>query len=114
MNKTLERYVVKEGWRQIMERMYERLEAAIAEQPVEARDSYRIDDIKEKFGTVTVYLDGDKTPEMAAAIEEAREASAITCDVCGAPGTLAERGLVHWMSVRCVAHESWSRFAQTA
>jgi hypothetical protein len=47
------------------------------------------------------------TPDMKAAIHEAEEASVVTCEVCSAPGRLAERNA--WWSVRCASHETWSR-----
>jgi hypothetical protein len=79
------------GWRSIMERLLERLEAAIAAQPPDQRDRFRIVQIKEKFGRLTVYLASEATHEMGAALREAEEASIVTCEICGVPGRLAER-----------------------
>ena len=47
------------GWRALVERMLARLEAAIAAQPIADRDGFRIVQLKEKFGRLTVYLDKD-------------------------------------------------------
>jgi hypothetical protein len=44
---------------------------------------------------------------MRDAVREAEEASVVTCEVCSAPGQLAERNA--WWSVRCASHENWSR-----
>jgi hypothetical protein len=93
------------GRRGIMERLLERLEAEIARQPLEERDRFRIAQIKEKFGRLTVYLASEATPEMWAALDEAAEASIVTCEVCGAPGRLAERNA--WWAARCADHERW-------
>jgi hypothetical protein len=94
------------GWRAIMERLLERLELEITRQPPDQRDGFRIAQIKEKFGRLTVYLAGEATPEMRAAIQEAEEASIVTCEVCGAPGRLGERNA--WWAARCEAHEKWT------
>lgn len=76
--------------------------------PSDAQRTLAVIEIRQKFGTLTVYLSGDPTPAMSQAIDAAREASMVTCEVCGAPGTLAERR--GWTSVKCHAHENWSRF----
>ncbi len=102
-------YLPNEGWRQILERMYQRLEAAIAAEPPERRSHYEIAYVKAKFGQLVVHLAHEGTPEMEAAIKEAQIAAATTCEVCGAPGLLAERGPLGWWAVRCGAHETWSR-----
>jgi hypothetical protein len=47
---------------------------------------------------------------MRAAIDEAGDTSVVTCEVCDERGRLAERN-VFW-SVKCAAHENWSRFAR--
>jgi len=94
------------GWRPILGRLLERLEAAIEAQPVDAQNEFRLRQIKQKFGTLRVYVSG-ATPEMRAAIDEAEQESAFTCEVCGEPGRLADRN--GWTSVKCDAHEDWSR-----
>ena len=94
------------GWRALVERMLERLEAAIAAQPIGDRDGFRIVQLKEKFGWLTVYLARQATPEMRAAISDGEEESVVTCEVCGAPGQLAERHA--WWATRCPTHEAWS------
>jgi hypothetical protein len=91
------------GWRPIMERLLERLEVAIVGEPADQRDRFRIVQIKEKFGRLTVYLVGEGTPEMLAALRQAEEASVVTC---GVAGRLAERNA--WWAARCEAHETWT------
>jgi hypothetical protein len=44
---------------------------------------------------------------MRAAIDEAEEESIAACEVCSAPGQLADRN--GWTSVKCADHENWSR-----
>ena len=88
-----------------MERLLVRLEAMITTQPVDERDRFRILQVKEKFGRLTVYT-ADSTPEMDVAIQEASEESILTCEVCGAMGALEERH--GWWSPRCKTHETWT------
>ena len=69
------------------------------------RDQFRILQIKEKFGHMTIYLASEPTPEMRKAIGDAWQKSSMTCEVCGERGILAERRC-YW-SVRCGSHENW-------
>jgi hypothetical protein len=96
------------GWKPIVVRLLERLSLVVQELPSDERRAFKVVEIRQKFGTLTVYLSGGPTPAMWAAIGEASEASMVTCEVCGAPGALADRH--GWTSVRCEAHENWSRF----
>ncbi len=97
-----------EGWKTIIVRLLERLSLIVKELPSDEQQTFAVLEIRQKFGTLTVYLSGGPTPAMSGAIDAAREASMVTCEVCGAQGTLAERR--GWTSVKCDAHENWSRF----
>ncbi len=97
-----------EGWKPIIVRLLERLSLLVEELSSDERRTFAVVEIRQKFGTLTVYLSGGPTPAMSEAIDAAREASMVTCEVCGAPGTLAERR--GWASVKCEAHENWFRF----
>lgn len=94
------------GWRGLIEQLLHHLETAITEQPPERRHDLRIVQLKEKFGRLAVYLAGEESPAMKAAIKEVAEQSARTCEICGEPGRLAERQ--GWWAVRCSTHENWS------
>jgi hypothetical protein len=94
------------GWRGILVGLLDRLEAAIAGEPVDRRDAFRIVQIKEKFGRLMVYLASEETPEMTVAIADAANASVVTCDVCSEPGVVADRNA--WWAARCPAHERWT------
>jgi hypothetical protein len=96
---------INAGWRSLMERLLARLEAEIQTQPVDQRDRYRVLQIKEKFGRLTVHLAGS-TPAMHAALQDAEEESIVTCEVCGDAGVLEERH--GWWSPRCKVHETWT------
>jgi hypothetical protein len=96
---------VHAGWRALVERLLGRLEASIAAEPPSNRERFRIRQIKEKFGRLTVHLAGEATTDMRAALLEAEEESVMTCEVCGSKGRLAERNA--WWATRCARHETW-------
>jgi hypothetical protein len=93
------------GWRQVVVSILDRLEAEIEAQPLDRRDGYRIVQIKEKLGRLTVYLASEPTAAMWTAISEASDQSSRVCEVCGEPGELAERPLL--LSARCDVHATW-------
>lgn len=101
-----------EGWKPILVRLLERLSTIVKELPSDERRTFTVVELRQKFGTLTVYLSEAPTPAMWAAIGEASEASMVTCEVCGSAGVLAERN--GWISVRCDRHENWSRFDRIA
>jgi hypothetical protein len=53
------------GWRQVLVRLLDKLEAAIRAQPADQRDDFRIVQLKERFGRLTVYQDRLGTAENA-------------------------------------------------
>lgn len=53
--------------------------------------------VKEKFGTLRLYVDGGDE-KVFWLIDAAEQESATICEVCGAPGTLVTKG---WHSTRC-------------
>jgi hypothetical protein len=89
------------GWRFIMRDLLERIDATLRTD--EERESFYISQVKEKYGTLAVYHNGDARIESL--VDAAEAASRITCDVCGGRGRLQGRG---WLSVRCTAHENWT------
>jgi hypothetical protein len=86
---------VGDGWRDLVETAIGRIAAAVAAAPT---GSLKVGQIKQKFGTLRLYLDKrDGFPEaICAAIEEAiclsEARSACTCETCGAEGRLHDKG----------------------
>jgi hypothetical protein len=84
-----------DGWRNLVEIAIGRIASAVAAAPA---GSVKIGQIKEKFGCLRLYLDTLKgLPEaICAAIDEAIELaearSACTCEQCGEPGRLYDKG----------------------
>ena len=60
----------------------------------------RFEQIKEKFGTLRVYAQS-YTKEADRAIRKAEEASAETCEACGAPGSTAGGGWIRTLCTSC-------------
>ena len=57
--------------------------------------------VKEKFGTLRFYINPIENTIYDAvmeSIEKAEQISSITCELCGKPGTINNKG---WISVRC-------------
>jgi len=57
----------------------------------------KVAQIKEKFGTLRFYLDGG-TEALYERVSQAEQLSAVTCEVCGAPGELRGGG---WLKTLC-------------
>jgi hypothetical protein len=87
---------VSEGWRGILEELLPKLEEGRLLLPKD-RQNCHIVQLKEKFGGLRVYLSDGNDP-MDLAILEAEKKAIKTCEFCGEPGTLRNRG---WWKVRC-------------
>jgi hypothetical protein len=89
------------GWRDLLERVCDRIEAALVE-----GSAFRVLQIKEKFGTLRFYWSGDVSDVANANIDEAIALavarSACTCEICGAEGRLYSRG--GWLVTACAEH----------
>jgi hypothetical protein len=90
----------EEGWRDLLERACDRIEAALED------GVFRVVQIKEKYGTLRFYWDGELSPEAEAKVREAIALavvrSACTCEICGAEGRLYSRG--GWLATACPEH----------
>ena len=58
--------------------------------------------VKEKYGTLRFYINGG-TAKADELISAAEARSSVTCDICGAEGTLDTSR--HWRSTRCEKHQ---------
>jgi len=70
------------GWRGLLEKVCGELERMIAAIPARNRDDYRATQVKQKFGTLRLYM-GRYTDEMVDAIRVAEMESMDTCETCG-------------------------------
>lgn len=94
------------GWFPIIRDLSLKLEAIIAAMPEEERTQYRAMQVKEKFGTLRFYMTTE-TDEMQALIDEAEEASAVTCECCGQPGKLRTQGWLFTLCDKCDEERPW-------
>jgi hypothetical protein len=98
---------VGDGWADVMARLFDRIAAAVAGEPVPTKIS--IIDIKEKYGSLAFDLLAPVGPEAEAAIDHAillaEMRSEVTCDECGEPGRLRSTlGRSGWLAVKCADH----------
>jgi hypothetical protein len=100
---TLFGFECREGWRHLITRLLDRLEAEIAAKPESARSGTYVSQIKEKFGGLRFYVNGGVSEEMQAAIRVAGDESLTICEVCGAAGKAVQspRG---WVRTVCPDH----------
>jgi hypothetical protein len=95
-----------EGWRDLLERACGRIQAALHA----GGRRFSVTQIKEKFGTLRFYWQGDLSHDAEAKVEEAIDLaearSACTCEVCGEEGCLHRFGA--WLMTRCSAHAQGS------
>lgn len=80
------------GWAAIAEALRERLAPFVSA-------GGNIMQVKEKFGGLRVYTEGDNLPDLS----DLYTAAEITCMDCGAPGEMTVRN--GWRGPRCEAHK---------
>ena len=81
------------GWYEIFRELFTKLEAIDTEKQI------RVVQIKEKYGSLRVYLGSYFTDEIDKLIREAEIASSKTCEVCGKEA--ATMTFDHWCSTLC-------------
>jgi len=100
---------VPTGWKGIVGTLFTGIDAMLNDDEAKC---FRVEQIKEKFGTLRLYLSFDRidpagvNPNPMALrelVDAAVAASEVTCYVCGEPGVMRKLG---WATVRCDAHAS--------
>lgn len=84
------------GWKYLLEDMLRRIDLSL--NSPEKRAEFRLAQVKEKYGTLSVYFDGGDASTQAH-VRVAEELSETTCEVCSRPGRMRNSG--GWCSVRC-------------
>lgn len=81
------------GWRTILENLHQQL--------TQLTPNYAVAQIKEKFGTLRVYLEiyGESGDDVSRAIRDAEWESSRTCEYCGKPGKQARTS--GWIKTIC-------------
>jgi hypothetical protein len=95
-----------EGWQDLLERACARIDAALVE-----GGAFRAWQIKEKFGALRFYWNGDPSKTARVKIDEAialaTARSACTCEICGAEGRL--HSSCGWLATACAEHARGKR-----
>jgi hypothetical protein len=93
------------GWLALIEELSAACEAyieSLAKSGVARHSWPRIAQIKEKFGGLRFYINGELPEELQAQVARAeRETSYKICEKCGQPGTLRQGGWVHTYCDAC-------------
>ena len=98
------------GWTDIVGTLFSDIDALLNDEQVKC---FRVEQIKEKFGTLRLYLSFDRIDAegvnpnptaLRSLVDAAVAASEVTCYVCGAPGEMRKLG--GWATVRCDVHEN--------
>ena len=99
---------VPAGWAGILDTLFSGIDALLDDEQAKC---FRVEQIKEKFGTLRLYVSFDRIDPagvnlnpaaLRSLVDAAVAASEVTCYVCGAPGEM--RKLDAWVTVRCDAH----------
>ena len=98
-----------EGWRKVFGlEMCKEIRAALYKQDgLKAIFAYRIEQIKEKFGTLRWY-DAHSTHEIQEIIRKYEELSAHTCINCGATATWISKGWISPYCDKCIGDTSYA------
>ena len=86
------------GWYPLIEPILQYIQSYNKDRAEE--DQIVIQQIKEKFGTLHIYI-SNYPEELAKMVSEAQEASATTCEKCGAPGSLRNCGWYYTLCDKC-------------
>jgi hypothetical protein len=69
-----------EGWLPILDRLLDRLDVAVANEPPEVQANFRVVQVEQRFGHILIDLSVEPTADMKAALDEASATSATTCE----------------------------------
>ncbi len=83
-----------EGWKGILTRLLEKLEAL-------SLPRLKIVQIKQKFGELRVYVEGGDE-DVFRLIREAEGAAIVVCESCGAPGSKTNEGRILTLCPSCL------------
>lgn len=94
-------FYVGEGWMPILEKLFSLVDHHLKwTVPEEVKGAIYVAQVKEKFGTLTVYWNAS-TPYIDGATSMAELVSGNTCEECGLPGARVMGG---WLKTLCKKH----------
>jgi len=90
-----------DGWYEILDELCRHLESLIDEKYPELKTDFFVDQIKEKYGTLSFYVSG-ANDEILNLIDEYEMVSSTRCEACGRTGKLTE--INGWWVTLCDKH----------
>jgi hypothetical protein len=87
-----------DGWYQLIYELSEKLQPLVHKSPDVDGDYCQVTQVKEKYGTLRVYLDW-YTNEIYDLLDEYERLSSLTCERCGKPGYIDHNKM--WLSATC-------------
>lgn len=82
---------VAAGWHSLVDELFDLAE----------KENFTVAQIKEKYGSICIYVDG-ANKEIHNMIDNLERRSSAICEVCGKAGALTSRG--GWLKARCKDH----------
>lgn len=102
-----------EGWNAIVEELLEKIQDHLAEKYAagfrDPDNEFSIQQIKQKFGILRVYVSG-ADDAIHRWIFEAERKSAAVCEMCGSPGSLHCAYGGYWLHTMCPHHAETHKF----
>jgi hypothetical protein len=86
-----------DGWLRLIHNLCKEIQAELVKDG--KVKEFKVDQVKEKFGTLRFYYSGYDSDKISELVEDAEERSATICEVCGLPGKIINGG---WLKVRCM------------
>lgn len=90
-----------EGWHILINSLCHLIEQEINQMPLELQDQFKVEQIKQKFGSLRVYLNRS-TPYIDGAIQLAESLSIHLCECCGGVGEI--KSVKGWSATLCETH----------
>lgn len=91
-------YDCGKGWHPLIEQLFDKIQLLLETTSSEYKDNFQIMQVKEKFGTLRVYVSGG-SEEIYNLLDEYEALSAYICEKCGEYGNLIE--INGWWSTLC-------------
>jgi len=89
------------GWDVLLDRLFKLMDASWRKMKEPEEERFSVMQVKEKFGTLRVYIAGQHQQEIGGMINMAETMSGAICEMCGASGSMTKNG--SWFMTRCTS-----------